>query len=130
MYCNITMIKIRFQIYFNNWYKDVLMLRYLYTQTGINSVYFECYYQDFFDRIPDCLKVEKELGRKLRGMQMAVISCGYDKELKNGFYRPFIETSKYLGMDYIADIYFSTENAGPNTNDAANIDSFIKLVKS
>jgi len=75
-------------------------------------------------------KGRKGIGKKVEGMQMAVISCGYDKELKNGFYRPFIETSKYLGMDYIADIYFSTENAGPTTNDAANIDSFIKLVKS
>ncbi len=28
----------------------------------------------FFDRISDCLEIEKELGRKLRGMEMAVIS--------------------------------------------------------
>ena len=37
----------------------------------------------FFDRISDCIKIEKETGRKLRGMEMAVLSCGSDNELKN-----------------------------------------------
>ena len=95
---------------------------YWYTMSGITKT--------FFDRISDCLKLEKEVGRKLRGMRMAVISCGYDKELKDGFYMPFIETSKYLGMDYIADIYFSTENPGISTSDQVNTDRFINLLKS
>jgi multimeric flavodoxin WrbA len=35
----------------------------------------------FFDRITECLKTEKETGRKLRGKSMAAISCGsYDVE--------------------------------------------------
>ena len=59
----------------------------------------------FFDRISDCLKTEKETGRKLRGKEMAVLSCGSDKELKNGFHMPFIETANYLGMKYVGEVH-------------------------
>ena len=64
----------------------------------------------FFDRISDCLKIEKETGRKLRGLDIAVISCGSDKILKNGFHMPFIETAKYLGMNYVSDVHCWIEN--------------------
>ncbi len=64
----------------------------------------------FFDRISDCLKIAKETGRKLRGIEMAVISCGSDKELKNGFHMPFIETANYLGMNYTSDVHCWLEN--------------------
>ncbi|MEL6721079.1 MAG: NAD(P)H-dependent oxidoreductase [Bacteroidota bacterium] len=59
----------------------------------------------FFDRISDCLKIEKPTGRKLRGMKMAVISCGSDRILKDGFHMPFIESAKYLGMQYLTDVH-------------------------
>ena len=59
----------------------------------------------FFDRISDCLIIKKEIGRKLKGKQMAVICCGANKELKSEFYMPFIETANYLGMEYIGNIY-------------------------
>ncbi|EZH73769.1 FMN reductase [Aquimarina atlantica] len=75
---------------------------YWYTMSGILKT--------FLDRISDCLKIEKETGRKLRGMEMAVLSCGSDKQLKNGFHMPFVETSKYLGMKYIADVHCWVEN--------------------
>ncbi len=78
---------------------------YWYSMSGIMKT--------FFDRISDCLKVEKDTGRKLRGMEMAVISCGCDQVLKNGFYMPFIETAKYLGMTYLADIYAVEEGGLP-----------------
>lgn len=64
----------------------------------------------FLDRISDCLKIEKDVGRKLRGMEMAVLSCGSDKQLKDGFHMPFVETSKYLGMNYIGDVHCWIEN--------------------
>ena len=70
---------------------------YWYTMTGTMKI--------FFDRISDCLKIEKETGRKLRGKEMAVLSCGSDKELKNGFHMPFIETANYLGMKYVGDVH-------------------------
>ncbi|MEX0274690.1 MAG: flavodoxin family protein, partial [Flavobacteriaceae bacterium] len=64
----------------------------------------------FLDRISDCLKIEKETGRKLRGMEMAVVSCGSDKTLKQGFHMPFMESAKYLGMNYISDVHCWVEN--------------------
>lgn len=75
---------------------------YWYSMSGIMKT--------FFDRISDCLKIQKETGRKLRGMEMAIISCGSDKKLKNGFHMPFIETAKYLGMNYISDVHCWIEN--------------------
>ncbi|SHG19595.1 flavodoxin family protein [Flagellimonas flava] len=75
---------------------------YWYNMSGIMKT--------FFDRISDCLKIEKDTGRKLRGMHMAVISCGSDKNLKHGFYMPFTETAAYLGMNYLSDIHCWIEN--------------------
>ena len=68
---------------------------YWYTMSGITKV--------FLDRFSDVLKMEKykSTGRNLRGMQMAVISCGYDEEVKEGFEMPFRESAKYLGMEYV-----------------------------
>lgn len=85
---------------------DVLIFAtpvYWYSMSGVMKI--------FFDRISDCLKIYKETGRKLRGKEVAVISSGYDEELKLGFYMPFIETSKYLGMSYIADVYACGNNS-------------------
>ncbi|WP_109098479.1 flavodoxin family protein [Aquimarina sp. AU58] len=75
---------------------------YWYTMSGILKT--------FLDRISDCLKIKKDVGRKLRGMEMAVLSCGSDKQLKDGFHMPFVETSKYLGMKYIGDVHCWIEN--------------------
>ncbi|MEM8524023.1 MAG: NAD(P)H-dependent oxidoreductase [Bacteroidota bacterium] len=75
---------------------------YWYTMSGILKT--------FFDRISDCLKIEKPTGRKLRGMEMAVISCASDRILKEGFHMPFKETAKYLGMNYISDMHTWAED--------------------
>jgi putative NADPH-quinone reductase len=70
---------------------------YWYSMSGIMK--------KFFDRFSDCLRIEKETGRKLRGMKMAVISGGPDSGLKLEYYMPFIETANYLGMEYIGDAH-------------------------
>jgi len=82
----------------------------------------------FFDRISDCLKIEKETGRKLRGMKMAVISCGSDKILKKGFHMPFIESAKYLGMNYITDVHCWIENEFIPDIVKIELDKFIKSI--
>ncbi len=65
---------------------------YWYTMSGLLKV--------FLDRISDFLMKEKDIGRKLRGMNMAVISCSdYDKTF-DGFTMPFVESANYLGMEY------------------------------
>jgi multimeric flavodoxin WrbA len=75
---------------------------YWYSMSGIMKT--------FFDRITDCIKIEKEIGRKLRGKTMGMISCGSDSELKEGFKMPFVESANYLGMHYLGDIHTWMEN--------------------
>lgn len=57
--------------------------------------------KNFFDRITDCLKIEKDLGRKLREKKMAAISCGSESGEVFGFFFPFESSADYLGMEYL-----------------------------
>jgi multimeric flavodoxin WrbA len=66
---------------------------YWYSMSGIMKV--------FFDRITDLLDNEKELGRKLRNKSMAVLSSSIGDNLGENFWLPFIETARYLGMNYL-----------------------------
>lgn len=73
---------------------------YWYSMSGIMKV--------FFDRITDLLEIEKDLGRKLRGKNMAVISCSIGNNLDEAFWLPFSETANYLGMEYLGNIHIIT----------------------
>jgi multimeric flavodoxin WrbA len=70
---------------------------YWYSMSGILKV--------FFDRLTDLLTIEKELGRKLRGKNMAVISCSIGNHLGEQFWLPFSETANYLGMEYLGNAH-------------------------
>ncbi|CAM1349095.1 flavodoxin family protein [Tenacibaculum crassostreae] len=59
----------------------------------------------FFDRLSDLLHYKKELGRMLRGKNMAMISNSGENDLKNGFEMPFIESANYLGMNYLGSLH-------------------------
>jgi len=83
----------------------------------------------FFDRISDCLKIEKATGRKLRGMEMAVVSCGYDQVLKDGFYMPFIETANYLGMKYSGSVHGWIEDGKMPTEIEQRLMEFIENIQ-
>jgi multimeric flavodoxin WrbA len=54
---------------------------YWYSMSGIMK--------NFFDRISDCLKIEKGTGRKLKGKKMAMVSIGSDDKEIPGYYIPF-----------------------------------------
>lgn len=59
----------------------------------------------FFDRISDLLRNEEiVIGRKFRGMNMAVISCS-GEDLVDGYYMPFKESANYLGMNYLGEVH-------------------------
>ena len=75
---------------------------YWYTMSGVMKV--------FLDRISDFLFEEKEIGRRLRGTEMGVVSCGSDSEIKKGFEMPFVESANYLGMEYLGHIHTWIEN--------------------
>lgn len=70
---------------------------YWYTMSGVLKA--------FFDRISDCLQIEKELGRKLRGKQMAAVCCSSDDTIIEGYFVPFKKSAEYLGMDYLGDLH-------------------------
>ncbi|GAB5551413.1 MAG: hypothetical protein Sapg2KO_10040 [Saprospiraceae bacterium] len=79
---------------------DVLIFAtpvYWYSMSGIMKV--------FFDRLTDLLRIEKELGRKLRGKSMAVISSSNGNNLEDNFWLPFKKSAEYLGMHYIIDLH-------------------------
>lgn len=72
---------------------------YWYAMSGIMKV--------FFDRFSDLIRIEKELGRKLRGKNMFVISNSDDDKLNYDFHLPFRLSAKYLGMNYLGEKHFS-----------------------
>lgn len=69
---------------------------YWYAMSGYTKV--------FLDRITDCLKIDKETGRKLKGMKMGVISCGSENYEIKGFYESFKLSAEYLGMEYTGEL--------------------------
>ena len=72
---------------------------YWYSMSGIMKV--------FFDRFSDLIRIEKEIGRKLKGKNMSVISNSHDDELHYDFYLPFKKSAEYLGMNYIGNKHFN-----------------------
>ena len=88
---------------------------YWYSMSGIMKV--------FFDRITDLLTIEKDLGRKLRGKNMAVISCSNGSNLGDSFWLPFKESARYLGMTYLAETHIIT-----GSNFDAVLKNFIQQV--
>lgn len=88
---------------------------YWYAMSGIMKT--------FIDRITDCIKIEKTIGRKLTGKKMGMISCGSGSELKKGFTMPFIESAYYLGMDYLGDIHtwIEDENIPKQLQNSINV---------
>ncbi|MCP5060846.1 MAG: NAD(P)H-dependent oxidoreductase [Ignavibacteriae bacterium] len=94
---------------------------YWYSMSGLTKV--------FFDRISDCLKIEKEIGRKLKEKSMAVISCGSDATEIDGFFIPFHKSSKYLGMNYLGNIHTWIENEIVSEEVKTRIQTFAKLLK-
>jgi len=80
-------------------YKTIIFITpiYWYTMSGLTKV--------FLDRISDFLTLEKDYGRKLRGMRMASISVCNDEVFYEGFEMPFKNSAAYLGMSYLGHLH-------------------------
>lgn len=76
----------------------------------------------FLDRFSDLLTIEKELGRKLRGKDLGVISCSLGSQVDKEFWHPFRETASYLGMHYLGGRHFS------KFDDIVKVEDFIQLL--
>lgn len=94
---------------------------YWYSMSGI--------LKSFFDRFTDLLRKEKDLGRKLRGKNMAMISCGSDPNLPDWFKMPFVETAGYLGMNYLGDAHAWVDESGIPAEAAANLRVLAKKLR-
>lgn len=93
---------------------------YWYTMSGILKA--------FFDRLSDLLHYKKELGRQLRGKNMAMISNNNYDDLKEGFSMPFKESANYLGMTYLGDTHVWVEGENIPSIAIKRIDAFRKLI--
>ena len=94
---------------------------YWYAMSGIMK--------NFFDRITDCIQIEKETGRKLRGKSMAALSCGpYDADFE-GFFMPFRKSAEYLGMNYLGDVHTWKEGAELEDEVKRRLKDFSKSLK-
>ncbi|SEC89369.1 Multimeric flavodoxin WrbA [Tenacibaculum sp. MAR_2009_124] len=95
---------------------------YWYSMSGILKV--------FFDRCSDLLYQEKELGRLLRGKNMAVISNSGANDLKKGFYMPFKESANYLGMNYLGNVHgwFTEDGSEINEEAKQQLETFKTLI--
>lgn len=95
---------------------------YWYSMSGIMK--------NFFDRITDCLKIEKETGRKLKGKKMIAISCGSEKLETEGFFIPFQKSAEYLGMNYLGNLHTWIENKEPEKELIKTVELFLQEIKS
>ncbi|MDO6598388.1 NAD(P)H-dependent oxidoreductase [Oceanihabitans sp. 2_MG-2023] len=94
---------------------------YWYTMSGIMKA--------FFDRISDVIRTEKDLGRQLRGKKMAMISTSNGNDLVKGFNMPFVESAKYLGMQYLGDIHTWVEQEKIPEEVNNILDTFLATLK-
>lgn len=90
---------------------------YWYTMSGLIKV--------FLDRISDFLKLEKDYGRQLRGMEMASVSSSNDNRFYEGFEMPFKNSAAYLGMAYKGHLHTWVENESVSKEVNKNIKTFV-----
>ncbi len=89
---------------------------YWYSMSGVMKV--------FLDRFTDLITVKKDVGRKLKGKCIAVISSSNGDNLDSLFWIPFKKTAEYLGMNYLADLH--TIQGKTNKVDLSNFKSIIE----
>lgn len=81
--------------------KEILNYQTIIFATPIYWYTMSAQLKTFFDRLSDLLNADKKkVGRQFREKNMAVLSCGSDDELFDGFAMPFEQTAIYLGMNY------------------------------
>jgi NAD(P)H-dependent FMN reductase len=83
----------------------------------------------FFDRLTDCLKTDKETGRKLRGKNMAMLSCSNADDLNEGFEIPFQLTARYLGMNYLGEVHSWADNGQMPAEVKNRVEEFAAMLK-
>lgn len=89
---------------------------YWYSMSGIMKT--------FFDRITDCLKIEKDLGQKLKGKNMAVLSCSGHDDLDSHFSMPFVKSADYLGINFLGEMHAWISGGQMNDKMRGKVEAF------
>lgn len=93
---------------------------YWYTMSGTMK--------NFLDRFTDLLKWNKELGRKLRGMKVHLISCSGHDDAPEHFAEPFELSAKYLGMEFTSYIHTWLEDKEIHATSKQRIKDFTQEI--
>lgn len=64
----------------------------------------------FVDRLTDLLDIELELGRKLRGLNAALVTTGVEDYCPTCYEDVFINTFNYLGINYRGCLYVNARD--------------------
>ncbi len=81
----------------------------------------------FLDRLTDLLEIRRDLGRKLRGKKLFIISSIGSTSLPQGFEDAFWQTAKYLKMEYEGSSFICSRN---KTNVEVNQFNEIEIAKA
>lgn len=83
----------------------------------------------FIDRISDLITIRKDLGRKLKGKKLYLLSS-YGATMPIAFEEPFRQTCIYMEMEYVGCLYYYTGKHGNIAlHNEERIKNFIKLLK-
>ena len=78
----------------------------------------------FFDRLSDCIRIEKDTGRKLRGKKMAALSNSGDQTVYQNLFKAFELSAQYLGIHYVGDLHTWTSADGISDEVENNLQTF------
>ncbi len=84
----------------------------------------------FLDRFTELLKDHKEMGRRLRGKSLALISCSNSDDVSSYFEKPISASAEYLGMNYLGYAHGIVNDTNISESRSASLDSLIKKLKS
>jgi multimeric flavodoxin WrbA len=82
----------------------------------------------FFDRFSDLLMWHKDVGRRLRGKSMGVLSCSPDDDNDVTFTAPFKKTAEYLGLEYLGDVHCWLEKGAVPAASDLRMQQFVHLL--
>lgn len=95
---------------------------YWYSMSGIMKV--------FFDRITDLVTIRKDLGRALKGKQMAVLSSSGGNNLGEQFWLPFSYSAEYLEMSFIQGLHTELIEGEISPKEKTKVLSFIETIQN
>ncbi len=93
---------------------------YWYTMSGVLKT--------FMDRISDLLRVHKETGRKLRGLNLAALGISWSEKFPESFFEPFRSSAEYLGMNYLGSCHVYGDPKNINESMQKELNSFHQLI--